>query len=158
MTLENLAETIGGRLKKQALMLSVAESCTGGWIAKVITDIAGSSQWFDRGFVTYTNQAKQEMLGVRAETLLAYGAVSEQTVQEMADGVLAHSAAQFGLAVSGVAGPGGGTKDKPVGMVCFAWSGSSFNTFAKTEYFTGDREQVRRAAVEYALSGLLDLL
>jgi len=158
MTLENLAETIGGRLKKQALMVSVAESCTGGWIAKVITDIPGSSQWFDRGFVTYTNQAKQEMLGVQAETLQAFGAVSEQTVQEMADGVLAYSSAQFGLAVSGVAGPGGGTKEKPVGMVCFAWSGPSFRTFAKTQYFTGDREQVRRAAVEYALSGLLDLL
>ena len=158
MTLENLAETIGGRLKKQALMVSVAESCTGGWIAKVITDIPGSSQWFDRGFVTYTNQAKQEMLGVQAETLQAFGAVSEQTVQEMADGVLAHSAAQFALAVSGVAGPGGGTKEKPVGMVCFAWSGPSLSTFAKTQYFTGDREQIRRAAVEYALSGLLDLL
>ncbi|NOX42345.1 MAG: CinA family protein [Gammaproteobacteria bacterium] len=158
MELKKLAEEAGAVLKKNALVLSTAESCTGGWIAKVVTDVPGSSGWFDRGFVTYTNQAKQEMLAVKPETLLSFGAVSEQTVQEMAEGALALSNAQVSLAVSGVAGPSGGTDEKPVGMVCFAWSGSFFGLLSNTQFLDGDREQIRRQAVEHALTGLLGVI
>lgn len=140
------------------MMLAAAESCTGGWVAKVITDIPGSSGWFDRGFVTYTNLAKQEMLGVREETLRAHGAVSEQTVYEMAEGALSRSHAQVALAISGVAGPGGGTPAKPVGMVCFAWAAQGRAMRICTEYLTGERESVRRQSVMHALRGVLDVL
>lgn len=158
MALNSLAKEVGALLIENALMLSTAESCTGGWVAKVVTDIPGSSGWFDRGFVTYTNQAKQEMLSVNPETLLSFGAVSEQTAQEMAEGVLLASRANVSLAVSGVAGPAGGTKQKPVGMVCFAWSGKFFDTLTNTQTFKGDRELIRRRAVHHALSGLVDML
>ncbi len=158
MELNSLAEEVGTILIKDALTLSTAESCTGGWVAKVVTDIPGSSGWFDRGFVTYTNQAKQEMLSVNPETLLSFGAVSEQTAQEMAEGALLASRAQVSLSVSGVAGPSGGTKQKPVGMVCFAWSGKFFDTLTTTQIFKGDRELIRRHAVYHALRGLVDVL
>src|SRR5687767_6559743 len=119
--LYELAERAGRALEKRGWMVATAESCTGGWVAEAITMIPGSSVWFDRGFVTYTNEAKREMLGVRGETLERHGAVSEEVVREMVTGALGASRAQVALAVSGVAGPSGGTPQKPVGMVCFAW-------------------------------------
>ena len=139
-------------------MLATAESCTGGWVAKVITQVSGSSQWFDRGFVTYSNIAKQEMLAVSAETLQQHGAVSEATVREMAVGALRHSHAQVALAISGIAGPGGGTADKPVGMVCFAWATADGPVTAATHRFQGNRDSIRRQAVLTALEGLLQQL
>jgi nicotinamide-nucleotide amidase len=135
-------------------MIVTAESCTGGWVSQVITQISGSSQWFERGFVTYTNLAKQEMLGVNAHTLEQFGAVSEQTAKEMAEGALNHSHAQISLAITGVAGPSGGTVEKPVGLVCFAWAGTQVATRSEIQYFSGDRETVRRQAVEHALNGV----
>ena len=136
-------------------MLVTAESCTGGWVSEAVTMVPGSSEWFERGFVTYTNTAKQEMLGVKADTVAAHGAVSEQTVLEMAAGALAHSRGQIALSVSGVAGPTGGTPAKPVGMVCFAWALRGSEPIAVTRYFDGDREAVRRQAVIEALEGVL---
>lgn len=139
-------------------MLVTAESCTGGWVAKVATDQPGSSRWFEGGFVTYTNRAKQGMLGVHAATLQAHGAVSEATVAEMATGALARSEGRVSLAISGIAGPGGGTADKPVGMVCLGWAQAGQAPVTRTERFDGDREAVRRAAVCAALDGVLELL
>lgn len=138
--------------------LATAESCTGGAIAAAITDIAGSSQWFDRGFVTYSNPSKQDMLGVRATTLETAGAVSEATVAEMVRGALAHSLAQVTLAVSGIAGPGGGSADKPVGTVCLAWAMEGAQPVVRTEHFAGDRAAVRAQTVGRALQGVLDML
>jgi len=156
--LSALAERVGEALKRSGLMLATAESCTGGWVSKALTDIPGSSEWFERGFVTYTNTAKQEMLGVRATTLDAHGAVSERVVGEMARGALDHSRAQVALAISGVAGPGGGSLDKPVGMVCLAWAARDRPARTQTRQFLGNREQVRRQAVIAALEGVLDLV
>jgi nicotinamide-nucleotide amidase len=158
MDLMQLAEAVGERLNKEGLMLVTAESCTGGGVAQAVTAVSGSSHWFERGFVTYTNSAKQEMLGVAAQTLEQYGAVSEQTVCEMAQGALQHSHAHVALAISGVAGPGGGSLEKPVGTVCLAWAGEGREPVSRTEHFLGDREAVRRQAVERALQGVLDLL
>lgn len=140
--------------------LATAESCTGGWIAKACTDRAGSSGWFEGGWVTYSNEAKQHMLGVQAATLAAHGAVSEAVVREMAAGALARSAATISVAVSGVAGPGGGSEAKPVGTVWFgyAWRGAAAaETAAAMHRFDGDREAVRLAAVAEALSALARL-
>lgn len=156
--LEALSIKIGNLLKSKGLTLVTAESCTGGWVSKVITDIPGSSHWFDRGFVTYTNTAKQEMLGVDPEILEQFGAVSEQAVQQMAEGAIKHSHAALSLAISGIAGPHGDTPEKPLGMVCLAWSGKALTTFSRTEYFKGDREQVRYQAVTAALQGILECL
>jgi nicotinamide-nucleotide amidase len=136
-------------------MLATAESCTGGWIAAAITAVAGSSAWFERGFVTYTYISKREMLGVRTETLGTHGAVSEPTVREMAQGALAHSHAQVAVAVSGTAGPSGGTAEKPVGTVCFAWCIAGEAPDSETRHFDGDREAVRHASVIHALNGVL---
>lgn len=155
---QELVRELGARLKAQRLCLATAESCTGGWVAKEITTVPGCSHWFERGFVTYTNVAKQEMLGVQAATLERYGAVSEQTVREMAEGALRNSHAQVALAVSGIAGPGGGSEDKPVGTVWLAWAGAGFATTARLCVYHGDREQVRSQAVRDALQGLLALL
>ncbi len=152
-----LVAELGERLTRRGARLATAESCTGGWIAKVLTDRPGTSHWFDRGFVTYSNQAKQEMLGVPAETISAHGAVSRETVLAMAAGALAHSDADFSVAVSGIAGPGGGTPDKPVGTVWLAW-GTPEGVEAACEHFPGDRTQVRAAAVARALQGLLERL
>ena len=153
-----LAARVGAQLKAQGAMLATAESCTGGWVAQVVTDIAGSSGWFERGFVTYSDAAKQEMLGVSAVTLAKYGAVSEHTAREMAAGALLHSRAQIALAITGIAGPTGGSPEKPVGMVCFAWAGSQGAIAARTRHFDGDRESVRRQSVMFALQGVLTLL
>ena len=139
-------------------MLTTAESCTGGWVAQAVTAVAGSSDWFERGFVTYSDAAKQEMLGVSARTLAAHGAVSEQTAREMAIGALAHSRAQVALAITGIAGPGGGSPEKPVGMVCFAWAATGDKISAQTRQFEGDRESVREQSVIAALQGLAQLL
>lgn len=139
-------------------MLATAESCTGGGVAQAITEVAGSSAWFERGFVTYSNLSKQQMLGVRETTLKQYGAVSEMTVREMVAGALQHSAAQVALAVSGIAGPDGGTADKPVGTVWFAWGIKHGETGAKRHQLGGSRAEVRAQAVHIALQGLIDLL
>jgi nicotinamide-nucleotide amidase len=157
-TLEELAGRVGHLLLERKRLLASAESCTGGWVAKCVTDIAGSSAWFERGFVTYSNRAKQDMLDVAAATLEVHGAVSEATVSEMARGALAHSVANIAVAVSGIAGPGGGSPAKPVGTVCFAWLVSGGTPRVETRQFTGDREAVRRQSVVHALEGLVDVL
>jgi nicotinamide-nucleotide amidase len=153
-----VAQKVGKALLSKGWMLACAESCTGGGIAMAVTDIAGSSQWFDRGFVTYTNLAKRDMLGVSGETLDREGAVSETTVKEMVAGALSRSQAQIAVAVSGIAGPGGGTAEKPVGMVCFAWQVKGKEPVLRTEYFSGDRASVRSQTVHSALLGLLNVL
>jgi nicotinamide-nucleotide amidase len=153
--LAELVAGIAGSLATRGDMLATAESCTGGWVAKVCTDLAGSSAWFERGFVTYSNAAKHEMLGVAADTLARFGAVSEQTVLEMVEGALVHSRARWALAISGVAGPGGGTADKPVGSVWFAWAGPDAWRLARRCQFDGDRDAVRCQAVHTALEVLL---
>lgn len=153
-----IAQQLGEALLSRGWMLACAESCTGGGIATAVTDVAGSSQWFDRGFVTYSNQSKQDMLGVGSETLEAGGAVSEATVKEMVTGALSLSQAQIAVAVSGIAGPGGGSVDKPVGMVCFAWQVKNGEPVVRTEHFAGDRASVRGQTVITALKGLLDVL
>jgi len=153
-----LAERIAAALLKKRAMLATAESCTGGWAAQALTAIAGSSRWFERGFVTYSNAAKEEMLGVRPQTLARHGAVSEETAREMALGALAHSRADVALAITGVAGPSGGSAEKPVGTVCFAWAAKGALARSETRRFAGDREAVRRQSVERALHGVLELL
>jgi nicotinamide-nucleotide amidase len=150
-----LAADLGRALEARGWKVATAESCTGGGIACAITDIAGSSGWFDRGWITYSNDAKIELLGVRAETLATHGAVSEATAREMAAGALAQGGADLAVAVTGVAGPSGGTPQKPVGMVCLTWArrGGAIDTV--TSRFPGDRAAVREATVVAALSGLL---
>ncbi len=138
-------------------MLATAESCTGGMIAAACTDLSGSSQWFERGFVTYSNEAKAEMLAVPPGLIEEHGAVSESVARAMADGALAHSRAQVSLAVTGIAGPTGGTEAKPVGTVWFAWCVDG-ETHSEMQHFAGDRAAVRMATVRYALKRLLSLL
>jgi len=152
-----LARRTGEALLAADRRVATAESCTGGWIAKALTDVAGSSSWFGVGLVTYSNEAKRSLLGVRAETLQEQGAVSEETAREMAAGALAASGADIAVAVSGIAGPDGGTPDKPVGTVWFAWavSGATPVTYAECVHFDGDRETVRRRSVCHALGGVL---
>ncbi|MBI2319628.1 MAG: CinA family protein [Betaproteobacteria bacterium] len=157
-TLTTLATLVGARLKERGLMLATAESCTGGWVAQSLTSVSGSSDWFERGFVTYSNSAKAAMRGVAPETLAGHGAVSEQTAREMASGALARSRADLALAITGVAGPTGGSADKPVGMVCFAWARKGAPITCSTRRFSGDREAVRRQSVIAALQGVLELL
>jgi nicotinamide-nucleotide amidase len=156
--LYSLAVEVGRVLKASGRMLVTAESCTGGWVAEAVTMVPGSSEWFERGFVTYTNQAKQEMLGVQTATLNRHGAVSEPTVREMVAGALARSPGDIALAVSGVAGPSGGTVAKPVGLVCLAWGLRGGEPVAVTRRFPGDREAVRRHSVVAALEGLIKTL
>lgn len=156
--LHQLARQVGERLLQSGRSLACAESCTGGFISKLVTDIAGSSQWFDRGFITYTNQSKTELLGVPVETVAQQGAVSEATARAMAAGALARSQADISLAVTGIAGPGGGRLEKPVGTVWFAWAMHDGAADAETQQFSGDRDAVRRQAVAYALQGVLTRL
>jgi nicotinamide-nucleotide amidase len=155
--LYKLAADVGSALKARGLALATAESCTGGWIGEAVTAVPGSSDWYERGFITYTNVAKREMLDVAGDTLEKFGAVSEETVKAMVAGALAHSHAQLAVAVSGVAGPSGGTPAKPVGTVCIAWGRRDGAAFAETRHFAGDREAVRRQSVECALNGVLAL-
>lgn len=157
-SLDALSQRVGEQLSARGLMLACAESCTGGWVAAAVTAVAGSSSWFDRGFVTYTNDAKREMLGVKAATLEAHGAVSEAVVREMAAGALSHSAAQISLAVSGVAGPSGGSPEKPIGTVWLAWGLNDRAVRATHHLFPGDRAAVREASVVAALEGVLGVL
>ena len=155
--LTGLAAQLGARLVAREWRAVTAESCTGGLVAGAITSIAGSSDWFDRGFVTYSNEAKIELLGVAPSTLAAHGAVSEATAIAMAEGALATSAADVSVAVTGVAGPGGGTPQKPVGLVCFAWARRGGLSRAATRHLAGNRAAVRQASVVVALEGLLEL-
>lgn len=156
--LYGLAESVGEALRARGLMLATAESCTGGWVSTAVTAVAGSSAWFERGFVTYSNAAKQEMLGVDPGTLSAHGAVSEAVVREMAEGAVTRSHADAAVAVSGVAGPGGGSAAKPVGLVCLAWALEGAETRSLSLHCEGTRAQVRREAVKRALEGLLERL
>jgi nicotinamide-nucleotide amidase len=156
MTLDALAVEVGARLKARGWLLATAESCTGGWVAQVVTSVSGSSEWFERGFVTYSNDAKRELLGVQAATLERHGAVSEATAREMAAGALTASRAHVAVAITGVAGPTGGTADKPVGMVCLAWALRGGAVESATRRFDGDREAVRRESVVAALRGVID--
>ena len=139
-------------------MLVTAESCTGGWVGQAVTAVSGSSAWYERGYITYSNTAKCEMLGVQQATLDQYGAVSSQTAQEMAIGALNRSHAQISVAITGIAGPDGGTATKPVGMVRFAWAAQDGLVQQETHYFSGDREAIRRQAVATALQGILRIL
>jgi nicotinamide-nucleotide amidase len=150
----DLARRVGATLLARKERLATAESCTGGWVAQELTAIPGSSAWFECGFITYSNTAKMEMLGVPSETLARYGAVSEATALAMATGALTRSHAQWAVAITGVAGPGGGSPETPVGMVCFAWAGPG-EACAVTRHFQGERMKVRRQSVEFVLSGLL---
>ncbi|MCG6860806.1 MAG: nicotinamide-nucleotide amidase [Chromatiaceae bacterium] len=156
--LDRLALALGQRLQAARLMLATAESCTGGWVAKVVTDVPGSSAWFDRGFVTYSNSAKQDLLDVSAAALADHGAVSEEVALEMARGALGHSRAGVAVAVTGIAGPDGGSEDKPVGTVCFAWVLDDQAPQVQRVQFAGNREEVRHQSVHLALERLLELL
>jgi nicotinamide-nucleotide amidase len=156
LELYRLAESVGQALKGKGWLLATAESCTGGWIGEAVTAVPGSSDWFERGFITYSNAAKQEMLGVRSATLEQHGAVSEPTVLEMVTGAVNNSRAALAVSVSGVAGPAGGTAAKPVGMVCIGWCVRGSPPFAVTKHFAGDRESVRRQSVVVALEGVLE--
>lgn len=156
--LDALAEATGARLRAARDMLVTAESCTGGWIAKVMTGIAGSSEWFDCGLVVYSYEAKQRLLGVRPKTLEETGAVSRETVIEMVSGALVNSGASLAVAVTGIAGPGGGTEDKPVGTVWIGWKRRGGYPDARLFHFDGDRDAVRRQTVVAALRGIGVLL
>lgn len=153
-----LAERLGNALLNARKKLATAESCTGGGIAHLITVVSGSSLWFERGFVTYSNESKQELLGVSHDVLSAYGAVSEQTAAVMAQGALDNSHADISVAVTGIAGPDGGTEEKPVGTVCFGWSLRDGETKTARVVFEGDRQQVRDRAILMAIEGLLDII
>lgn len=156
--LEQLSASLGQQLLARGEWLATAESCTGGWVAEAVTAIAGSSGWFDRGFVTYSNAAKQDMLGVTENVLMRHGAVSEAVARAMAQGALQHSRADWAVAITGIAGPGGGSPEKPVGTVCFAWAGRAAGCEAQTCVFAGDRMAVRAQSVAHALRGLLQRL
>lgn len=153
-----LAAELGQVLSAAGWRLTMAESCTGGWIAKVVTDVAGSSGWFDCGIVSYSNTAKTKLLGVPSTLLEQHGAVSESVARAMAEGALQRTGADVAVAVSGIAGPGGGSVEKPVGTVCFGWSRRGGATITGTVVFAGDREMVRRQTVAHALKGLLKML
>jgi nicotinamide-nucleotide amidase len=166
MTIEDkvlLAEKVGKMLLSKGLLLVTAESCTGGGVAETVTTVPGCSNWFERGFVTYSNRAKQEMLNVSSGTLNTYGAVSEQTALEMAVGALNHSHATVSLAVTGIAGPDGGSPEKPVGLVWFAWAlkesrSATISSFsAKSQLFKGDRTSIREQSITFALNGLFTI-
>ena len=150
-----LAADLGALLLRRKQTLALAESCTGGWVGKALTDLPGSSAWFTAGFVTYSNKAKQRLLGVRAPTLRTYGAVSAETAAEMARGALERAGADWSVAVTGVAGPGGGSAEKPAGLVWFAWAGATGPPRTESRIFSGGRCAVRGEAVAYALDGLL---
>lgn len=155
--LNTLASALGAALLARGWLLATAESCTGGGIAAAVTEIAGSSGWFDRGFVTYSNEAKQELLGVSPQTIARVGAVSEETAAEMAAGALRCSKASIAVSVTGIAGPGGASPGKPVGTVCFAYALSTGTPLTRRIVFAGDRAEVRAQTVATALAGLLAL-
>jgi nicotinamide-nucleotide amidase len=156
--LRDMADQLGDCMKARGKSLAAAESCTGGWLAKIITDIPGSSAWFVGSVVSYSNEAKQNLLGVRADTLTEFGAVSGETVLEMTEGVFAHTDADVAVSISGIAGPDGGTVDKPVGLVWLCWGKRGKGMFANHYHFEGGRDEVRRQSVQQALENLSDLL
>ncbi len=157
-SIEQLVIDLSQRLKAQEWKLVTAESCTGGGLAYHLTRLSGSSDWFERGFVTYSNTAKEEMLGVNPVILSTFGAVSEETAQEMAEGALRVSQGQVSVAITGIAGPTGGSVEKPVGTVWFGWAGVSFGTLCEKHVIPGNRDEVREKAVEIALTGLIKLM
>ncbi|MDF1582084.1 MAG: CinA family protein [Methyloprofundus sp.] len=152
INLTQASENLGHYLLKNQAQIVTAESCTGGWLAQCITDIAGSSAWFDRGFITYSNQAKIDMLGVNPETLAQFGAVSAQVATQMVSGALRHSAADYAIAITGIAGPTGGSIEKPVGSVYIAWQKKHHLAKVALAHFNGNREQIRKQAVYQALN------
>jgi len=152
--LQALSTQIGEKLKQRKATVTCAESCTGGWIAKVFTDISGSSAWFERGFVTYSNDAKQQMVNVQAASLAQYGAVSDAVVREMAQGARQVAQADYAVSVSGIAGPDGGSEEKPVGTVWFGFAGPDDKVLTFQQHFNGDRDAVRRQSVAWALQKL----
>ncbi len=154
----NLAEILGHLLVARKMQITTAESCTGGACAMAITEVPGSSVWFDRGFITYSNLAKIQMLGVQESTLDRFGAVSEATIKEMLTGAIQNSAADFAVATSGIAGPGGGSPEKPVGTVLFGWLQKPGIIHTSQQIFSGNRHQIRTKAVIYALNMASQLL
>ncbi len=154
----DLASKVAGKLTNKKLKLATAESCTGGQLAYVLTSISGSSHWFDRGFITYSNESKHEMLGVDLDIINQYGAVSTETVQAMAKGAILHSQAQVAVAITGIAGPSGGSREKPVGTVWIAWILQEVQTKVQRFYFVGDRKQIRTLAVFAALKEINQLI
>lgn len=153
--IEQLALELSDKLKRHQWKMVTAESCTGGGLAYFLTNIPGSSEWFDRGFVTYSNAAKEELLHVKPLTLNAFGAVSEQTAREMAEGALKHSQAHISIAITGIAGPDGGTADKPVGTVWLAWSSTFNQTHTEVDIFSGNRQEIREQTILTAIKKLL---
>jgi len=155
---KNIVVCLSQYFQNKRWMLATAESCTGGWVAQVITSLPGSSLWFERGFVTYSNQSKQELLGVKQSTLNHYGAVSEQTAIQMAQGALKNSHANVSLAITGIAGPDGSQEDKPVGCVYFAWAGENFEVQVERKHFSGTRKSIREQSVKFSLEKLLQII
>jgi nicotinamide-nucleotide amidase len=155
---DNSAKELGAVFKAQGFMLVLAESCTGGMVAQTVTSIAGSSAWFDRGFVTYSNAAKVEMLGVKPLTLEKFGAVSEEVAKEMVLGCLKNSHANIAASITGIAGPDGGSLEKPVGTVCFAWADINNTVTTSTKHFYGNREEIRQKAAIFCLTELIQKL
>jgi len=156
--LKGLAEELAACMKSKGLKLALAESCTGGWLAKIITDIPGSSEWFSGSVVCYSNESKMSLLGVSENTLNEFGAVSSDTVMELTDGLFSHTDADVAVSVSGIAGPDGGTDDKPVGLVWLCWGKRDKSAYAKPFNFDGNREDVRKQSIAQAFNNLLDLL
>jgi nicotinamide-nucleotide amidase len=156
--LSMLAAALAAEMKNRGRRLVTAESCTGGWISKVCTDLPGSSEWFERGLVTYSNEAKRELLGVAAGDLHRFGAVSEEVAAAMARGAVENGRGDVSVSVTGIAGPDGGSPDKPVGTVCFGWALPDDVVETEIQRFVGDRDEVRRASVARALEGLLERL
>ena len=156
--LERISSELGELLKLKDYTFTCAESCTGGWVGHALTSIPGSSEWFGSSFVTYSYEAKTQILGVSSQDLDNFGAVSEEIVEQMVSGALDKSGADVGVAISGIAGPDGGTDTKPVGTVCFAWKINGQEVIASAEHFSGDRNEVRYSSVERALMGTIELI
>ena len=156
--LERISSELGELLKLKDYTFTCAESCTGGWVGHALTSIPGSSEWFGSSFVTYSYEAKTQILGVCSEDLDSFGAVSEEIVEQMVSGALDKSGANVGVAISGIAGPAGGTDTKPVGTVCFAWKINGQDVKTSTEFFAGERNEVRYSSVERALMGTIELV
>ena len=156
--LESLSTELGALLTERKLLFTSAESCTGGWVGQSVTGVPGSSKWYGTGFITYSNTAKIKVLGVKKETLKNFGAVSEEVVSEMVEGALGLSNSQLGVAISGIAGPSGGTKERPVGTVCIAWLIEGKEVNSTTKLFSGNRNEVRYATVECALINAIRLI
>lgn len=158
MDINEISVRVGEALQLRGALLVTAESCTGGWVGQVLTSIPGSSLWYERGFITYSNLSKREMLGVNPDTLKEFGAVSVEVAREMARGAIRHSRADVALSITGIAGPGGGSPEKPVGTVCFGWALGAGRVESAIRLFAGGREAVRLQAVQASLTGLLEIL